>query len=160
MVDILSQHKRAVSDAGQVEEKQAGDVIEVPVELFDGEVGLVAQLACYFLVVELLLVPAAVAVVDLLLGDLLQSVAGQMKAGVAIITVQHLVGVVVEATEADLAVSLKEFLVVGVVAFGGSNGLLIFDEAKQHVHGLVRVAVLEVLEHCHPHQILLDARDL
>lgn len=135
-------------------------MIEVAIKLFDREVGLIAQLTCYFLIVELLLVPAAVTVIDLFFWDLLQPVAGEMETGVAIITVQHLIGVVIEATEAYLAVSFEEFLVIGVIALGGSYCLLIFYETKQHLHSLVCMAMFEVLEHCHPHKVLLYACDL
>lgn len=159
VVDVLPEGQRSVGDAGQVEQEQAGDVVEVSLELLDGEVGLVAELAGRLLVVELLLVAAAVAVVDLLSWDLLQAVAGQVEAGVAVVAVEHLVGVVVEAAEADLAVRFEELL-VAVAALGRPHRLLAIDQRHQHLHGLVRVAVLEVLEDCHPHQVLLYARDL
>lgn len=134
-------------------------MVEVTLEFLDGEVGLVAELAGDLLVVELLLVPAAVAVVDFLLGDLLEAVAGEVEAGVAVVAVEHLVGVVVEAAEADLAVRLEQLL-VAVAALGGAHGLLAFDQGQQHLHRLVRVPVLEVLQHRHPHQVLLDPPDL
>lgn len=62
-------------------------MVEVPLELLDREVGLVAQLTCHLLVIHLLLVSAAVAVVDLLFRDLLQAVAGEVEASIAVIAV-------------------------------------------------------------------------
>lgn len=62
-------------------------MVEVSLQFLDGEVGLVAELARYLLVVELLLVAAAVAVVDLFLRDLLQAVTGKVEASIAVIAV-------------------------------------------------------------------------
>lgn len=47
-----------------------------------------------------------------------------------------------------------------VAALGRPDCLFALDKGHQHLHGLVCVAVLEVLQDCHPHQVLLYARDL
>lgn len=119
-------------------------MVEVSLQFLDGEVGLVAELARYLLVVELLLVAAAVAVVDLFFRYLLQPVASQVETSIAVIAVEHLIGVVVETTEADFAVSFEEFL-MAVTTLGRPDCFLALDKGHEHLHGLVCVAVLEVL---------------
>lgn len=83
-------------------------MIEASLYVLDGELCFVAELAVNFFDVFLFLEFAAIAVVDLFVGDLLQSVAGQVETGVAAVAVQDLVGVVVETAEADLAVGFEE----------------------------------------------------
>lgn len=144
----------------QVEEHEAGDVVEVAVQQLQWEAVFITNLANDSFVIELLLEAAAVAVVDLFLGDFLQPVAGKVKACVATITVEHLVGVIVETAEADLAVRLKHLLVVGKHILGGSHQLLVLNEGVEHLHSLIGMAVLEVLEDGHPHQVLFDLADL
>jgi hypothetical protein len=112
-------------------------VVEVALKLLDGEVGAAAELAAHLLGEFLLLEAAALAVVDVLLGDLLQSVAGQVETCVALVAVQHLVGVVVEAAEADFAVGFEHLLAIGFLGLGGTVHLLILDQRIQHLHGLV-----------------------
>lgn len=135
-------------------------MVEVAVEVLDGEVGAAAELADDLLGELLLLEAAALAVVDVLLGDLLQSVARQVEARVARVAVQHLVRVVVEAAEAYLAVSFEQLLGIRLVGLGGPVHFLILDEGVQHFHRLVRMPVLEVLQHSHPHQVLPYLGDL
>jgi len=36
-----------------------------------------------------------------------------MKTGVTLITIQHLIGVVIEATETNFTVSLEKFIIIG-----------------------------------------------
>ncbi len=135
-------------------------MVEVAVEVFDGEVGAAAELADHLLGELLLLEAAALAVVDVLLGDLLQSVARQVKTRVALVAVQHLVRVVVEAAEAYLAVGFEHLLGIWLLGLRGTVQFLILDQGVQHLHGLVGVPVLEVLQHSHPHQVLPDRRYL
>ena len=103
-------------------------MVEMALDLFNWEFGLVTELADYFLDVLFLHGFAVVAEICLLFGNFLQAVTGQVKAGVAFVTVENLVGVVVEAAEAYFTVSLKEFFIVGVFAFGRFHLSLTFDQ--------------------------------
>ena len=88
---------------------------------------------------------AAVAEVGLLLRDLLEAVAGEMEAGVAGIAVKNLVGVVVVATEAYLAVGLEKLLYrSGLLAFYWLGESFVLYELGQLLFGFVEVALLEV----------------
>jgi hypothetical protein len=58
-------------------------MIEMAIDLFNGEVGLVAELAKQSLRILLLHEATAITIVLLLFRDLLKAVAGQVKAGVA-----------------------------------------------------------------------------
>ena len=128
--------------------------------MFDGEVGLAADLAEGSFTVMVLLEGAAIAEVGVFLRHFLQSVAGEVETGVAGVAVEHLVGVAVGAAETDLAVSLEEFLLAGLEALGRTEKAVVVDEGLQNGGGLVGVALLEVLEHGHPGEVLADLKDL
>lgn len=83
-----------------------------------------------------------------------------METSIALVTIEHLIAVVVQTAKAYLAVSLEQLLTVRLLALGGTQQLLVFDQRLQHPHRLVTVPMLEVFQHRHPHQILADTRNL
>ena len=100
-----------VGDFDQSEQHQASNVIEMPLNVFHGEVGLAAYLAGGF--ADVVVAPShegANLAVELVLRDLLQAVAGLVETGVAVITVHYEVLGVALGAEAYFAVSLKQSL--------------------------------------------------
>ena len=133
-------------------------MIEASLYVLDGKLCFVAELAVNFFNVFLFLEFAAIAVVDLFVGDLLQSVAGQVETGVAAVAVQDLVGVVVETAEADLAVGFEELFGGGCVfALGWFDRPLAFHELLELLVGFVCIAVFEVFEYGGPHEVVSDS---
>ena len=87
-------------------------------DLFHGELGFAAELTKQTLTVLLPDRPAVVAVVGFIFGQLLESVAGEVETGVAAVTVEHLIRVIVETAEAYFAIRLEKFQVSIVFALG------------------------------------------
>jgi hypothetical protein len=85
---------------------------------FHGELGFAAELAKQTPTVLLPDRPAVVAVVGFIFRQLLESVAGEVEAGVAAVTVEHLIRVIVEAAEAYFTIRLEKFQVRVVFALG------------------------------------------
>ena len=131
-------------------------MVVVPLDLLHGELGLAAELTDQLSGALLPGRPAVIAVVGVVLGQFLESVAGQVEAGVAAIAVQDLVGVVVEAAEAYLTVRLEKLEVGAVFALGRFDQLLVVDQLLQLLGGLVSEAVLKVLEDGAPHELVPD----
>lgn len=92
-------------------------MVKVTLQLLDGKLCLSAELAADRLQVVPLLYPTTVTIVNFLTGDFLQSIASEVKTRIARIAVQNLIGVIVEAAEADLAICLKKLLGRGIFAF-------------------------------------------
>ena len=153
-------------------------MIEVAVELPHGEVEFAADLADGFLddLGIPILVVGAVPLDELahlaeelfLLLDELNPVAGLMEAGVAGITVKHLVLVVAFRAEADLAVRLEEalqFLDFGVALLPELLfHVQLFNHRYlqgvfQHLLGFVGMPSLEVQQHFSHPQLFLDFTD-
>lgn len=135
-------------------------MVEMALDLFDGEFGFVAELADYFLDVLFLYGFAVVTEIGLLFGKFLKTVASQVKAGVAFIAVENLVGIVVETAEAYFTISLKEFFIVGVFAFSRFHLSLTLDKLLQKGGGFIPKAMLKIFENGHRHEIVPDGIDL
>ena len=135
-------------------------MVEMSLDLFDRKFSLVAELANYFLGIFFFYSPAVVAEICLFFGKFLQSVASQVKAGVAFVAVENLVGVVVEAAEAYFTIGLKEFFVIRVFAFGRFHLSLTIDKLLQQCGGLIPKSMFKIFEDGHRHEIIPDGADL
>ena len=71
-----------------------------------------------------------------------------------------MVGVVIETAEAYFTVSLKEFFIVGVFAFGRFHLSLTFDQLLQKGGGLIPKTMLKIFEDGHGHEVVPDSIDL
>lgn len=129
-------------------------------KLLDGKAGLATQLAHDLAHLFLFLILTAITVVLILLRYFSQSIASQMETCIALVAIEHLIAVVIQTAEANLTVRLEQFLTVSLLALGGTQQFLIFDEWLQHLHSLVAMTVLEVFQHCYPHQILANTSNL
>lgn len=99
-------------------------MIKVPIDLFNGEIRLAADLACYFSDIVLCLLVfsdrcTTVTKILLILRYLMKPVTSEMKAGVTHVTVEDLIGVRIKTRETDLAIGLKKLFVYGLSGFGG-----------------------------------------
>jgi hypothetical protein len=103
-------------------------VVVVPLNLLHREFGLAAELTHQFFTVLLPDRLAVVAIVGLILGDFLKAIAGEVKTGVALVAVEDLVGVIVEAAEAYFAISLKKFEVGAVFTLGRFDQFLVVNK--------------------------------
>lgn len=83
-----------------------------------------------------------------------------METCAATITVEHLVGVVVETAETYLAVRLEEVLCIAAFALGWLEETLAVNQELQLLAGLVGEAMLEVLQDGDPHQEVADVPNL
>jgi hypothetical protein len=93
-----------------IKEHQTGHVIEMSLYFFDGKVRFITKLACWlFGILFFLAITAAITVVYVHFWYLIESIAGQMEAGVTGVAVEYLIGVIVIAAKTYFTVSLKYF---------------------------------------------------
>ena len=83
----------------------------MPLNLFNWKLSFVAELTYYFLGF-LLHSFAIIAEVCFFLRNFLKSVACKMKTGIAFVTVENLIRVVVEAAEANFTVCLEKLFII------------------------------------------------
>jgi hypothetical protein len=163
----------------QIEENQAGDVVEVSVELPHWKVEFAADLAnglLYGLGNAVLVVAAVLfdeladlTVELLLLLDEFNSIAGLVEASIAGIAVDNLILVITLGTETDLAISFEKTFQFFYLRIPLLLELVLDVEFFDHCHlkgilkhllGLIRMASLEVEQDLSHPQLFLDLPDL
>ena len=102
------------------------------------------------------------AIVWVFFGDCRQPIAGQMETGVAVITINDLVGLAVVWAEADFAVGLEKFFwVCAFDCFGRFEVIvfLIFEVSLPHSPSFIFEALLEASQYCAPQKFVLISSD-
>ena len=79
-----------------------------------------------------------------------------MKASVTTVAVEDLVGVIVEAAEAYLAVCLEKYEIGVVFAFGRFHQFLVIYQLLQLLISLIAKTMLEIFENSTPHEFVPD----
>lgn len=135
-------------------------MIKMSIHKLDRKVTFVAQLAHHIFTAEFLLKFTAIAIVNFFFWYFLQSIASKMKTGITGIAIQNLIGLVIEATKAYFAISLKHFFVIGICTFCWAYQFLILNEGVEHLHGFIRMTMLEIFQYRNPHEIFFYLGDL
>lgn len=126
-------------------------MIEVPVDLFYGKVSFVAELTNHPFGIFLFHKTAAITIVGFFFRDLLKAVASQMKTRVTEITIEHLVGVIVETAKTYFAVSFKKLFGSSCVfAFDRFQHLFSLNQLIELFFSFILISVFEILEYSGP----------